>query len=292
MARPPTARWLGVLLGAASCCRAPPASQFPSADAALARMRASYACSRAIQGDAALDYSGPEGRMRGKMMYLGALPEQLRLDLYSPFGVTLSTLTSDGQRFSLLDLRGKEFLEGPANTCNVARFTRVPVPPFALVELLRGEAPVLAHESTGTELKWECDRYRLRIKSQYQAVETIELVPRPSDWDRTFSEQRVRVLAVQVDQYGSPLYRAELRDHAPARMAPAPAGEVGSGPTTSPSGPSCDAEVPRGLRLTVPTGDAVLILRSHELMQNPALDPGVFHQPVPAGVGRRHADCQ
>jgi hypothetical protein len=287
MAGPPITRWFGVLLGAVGCCRAPPASQFPTADAALERMRQSYACSRAIQGDAALDYSGPEGRMRGKVMYLGAMPEQLRLDLYSPFGVTLSTLTSDGQHFSLLDLRGKEFLEGPANTCNVARFTRVPVPPFALVELLRGEAPVLAHEPSATELKWECDRYRLRIKSQYQAVETIELVPRPSDWDRTFGEQRVRVLAVQVDQYGSPLYRAELRDHAPARMAPAPAGEASPA-----SGPPCDAEVPRGLRLTVPTGDAVLILRSHELLHNPALDPGVFRQPVPAGVVRRHSDCQ
>jgi hypothetical protein len=285
MIRPPITRWLGVLLGAAGCCRAPPASQFPSADVALARMRATYACSRAVQGDAALDYSGPEGRMRGKVMYLGALPEQLRLDLYSPFGVTLSTLTSDGRHFSLLDLRNKEFLEGPANTCNVARFTRVPVPPFALVELLRGEAPVLAHDPGGAELKWECDRYRLRIKSQYQAVETIELVPRPSDWDRSYGEQRVRVLAVEVDQYGSPLYRAELRDHAPARMAPVGAGE-------SASGPACDAELPRGVRLSVPSGNAVLILRSHELLHNPALEPGVFRQPVPAGVVRRHADCQ
>jgi hypothetical protein len=254
-------------------------------------MRATYACSRAIQGDAALEYSGPEGRMRGKVMYLGALPEQLRFDLYSPFGVTLSTFTSDGKRFSLLDLRAKEFLEGPANSCNVARFTRVPLPPFALVELMRGEAPVLKHEPAAAELKWDCDRYRIHLKSQYEATELIELVPVPSDWDRNWSEQRVRVLAVEVDQYGSPLYRAELRDHESARTAQPPRGVDGAGSTAPPSGPTCDAELPRALRLTVPDADRVLILRSHELWHNPALEPGVFDQPVPAGVRRSHADC-
>ena len=81
-------------------------------------------------------------------------PDSVRFDVFSPFGVTLSTLTADGRDFALFDMKEKSFLRGPANTCNVARSTQVPVPPFALVQLLRGEAPVLVHEASQASIAW------------------------------------------------------------------------------------------------------------------------------------------
>ena len=99
-----------------ACGRPPPASTFPSASAALDRMRATYACSRGIRGDAKIDYFDDNGRVRGSVLYKSMLPDQLRFDVYSPFGVMLSTLTSDGQNFTLFDLRQKQFLYGPADT--------------------------------------------------------------------------------------------------------------------------------------------------------------------------------
>ena len=126
---------------AAGCHRGPPPSQFPSAADALERMRSTYACSRGIQGEAKIDYFGEQGRVRGNVLYKSMLPRRLRFDVFSPFGVTLSTLTSDGQRFMLFDLREKVMLQGQANTCNVARFTQVPVPPHALAQMFaRGSA--------------------------------------------------------------------------------------------------------------------------------------------------------
>jgi hypothetical protein len=254
-------------------------------------MRATYACSRAVQGDAAIDYFGSDGRIRGKVMYLAALPEALRIDIYSPLGAVLSTLTSDGKEFSLLDLKRKEFLEGPATTCNVARLTHVPVPPFALVQLLRGEAPVLTHDPAALGLSWDCDRYRIRIPSKNGALETIELTPRPSDRDRPWYEQRVRVLMVEVLQGGVPLYRAELRDHQPTLRAKVESLPEDLGGSASPSGPACDAEVPRALRLTVPHTEQVLTLRNHEIVHNPPLDPDSFRQAPPAGTRRVRATC-
>lgn len=279
------------LLGGAACSRAAPPSQFPSAADALERMRATYTCSRAIAGDAKIDYFGEQGRVRGSVLYLAALPEQLRFDVFSPFGVMLSTLTSDGRDFALMDMREKAFLRGPANTCNVSRFTQVPVPPFALVQLLRGEAPVLVHEPSGASLAWESGRYVVRIASRHQASETIELEPSPQDWQLPWQQQRVRVLRVAVEQQGYTLYEAELDDHIAGKMATPRSDPDGLLPAVQPSGPMCRAEVPRTLRLLVPETDQDLVFVNKELTHNPPLAGEPFKQAIPRGVRVRYSAC-
>src|SRR5689334_3956336 len=165
---------LGILaLALSSCGRPPPPSKFPTGDAALERMHATLACGRGVSAEAKLDYIGPGGRLRGNVLYLTEVPERIRLDLFSPFGAVLSTLTSDGQRFSLLDPRAKRFFYGPANACNLARFTQVSLPPAVLVDLLRGDAPVLVHDPRAATVKWDGDRYAVQVASTHGAVERI-----------------------------------------------------------------------------------------------------------------------
>lgn len=280
-----------LLLGLGTgCTRSPPPSQFPTAGDALARMRESHACSRGMQGEAKLEYFGDRGRVRGNVLYMTMLPEQLRFDVFSPFGVTLSTLTSDGHDFSLYDLKEKSFLRGPANTCNVARFTQVPVPPFALAQLLRGEAPVLVHDATQATLAWEGE-YVVRIQSKNAATEEIHLEPTPDDWNRPWREQSVRVLSVRVAQNDMDLYRAFLADHEVATTAAPRKDPEGIDPTIPPSGPVCRAEIPRRLRLETPDTDQELVLRNKEVNHNPPLLPGVFRQDPPRGVTVREARC-
>ena len=102
---------LSLLVG---CARvAPPASAPPSADAALSRMHATFACANALQASAKIDHFGEEGRVRGDLMLFAARPARLRMDVVSPFGVALATLTSDGERFGFADLRDKTFFSGP-----------------------------------------------------------------------------------------------------------------------------------------------------------------------------------
>ncbi|MCA9591857.1 MAG: hypothetical protein KC776_01060 [Myxococcales bacterium] len=283
---------LALLLPAfTGCVRSPPPSQFPTADKALERMHETYACSRGVQGEAKIDYFSDEGRVRGSVLYKAALPEKLRFDVFSPFGVTLSTLTSDGTQFALYDLKEKAFLTGPANACNVARFTRVPVPPFAMAQLLRGEAPVLVHTPQTAQIAWEGGRYVVRIQSKHDAQQEIELEPTDADFNLPWEKQRVRVLGVTVTQQGYDLYHAELADHEPAQTSKPWVDPEGLSPTVMPSGPPCSAEVPRRMRLEVPDTDQDVIFRVKEVVHNPPIDAGTFQQSPRPGVKTRYSAC-
>jgi hypothetical protein len=273
------------------CGRPPPASRFPDAQAALDRMHRTYACSRGVSADAKLDYIGPRGRVRGNVLYLTSVPDRVRLDLSSPFGAMISTLTSDGEKFSLMDLREKRFLYGPANACNLARFTQVSLPPPVLVDLLRGEAPVLVHTASQANVVWESGRYVVRIASKHGASERIELEPLDDDFERPWSEQRVRVLKVEVEQSGVLLYRVGLEDHRTASTAKSRLDPDGIDPPIPPSGPTCSAELPRRIHIEVPVEGHDLVIAVNEIAHNPPLAAGVFSQPKPGGVRAEYSSC-
>ncbi len=253
-------------------------------------MHATYSCSRGVRGDAKLDLFNKQGRVRGNVLYLAMLPDSLSFTVYSPFGVTLSRLTTDGRNFSLFDMKDKQFLYGPANTCNVERFTQVPVPPFALVELLRGEAPVLVHQPSQATIAWK-DPYTIRIQSKHQATEEIQLEPVPDDWNLPWQKQRVRVVEVDVSQQGIELYRALMEDHKASHTARPIVDPEHLTPDVPPSGPVCSAAVPRRVRLEVPGTDQDLILINKEVAHNPPIVQGAFRQKVPGGVQVRYAAC-
>ncbi len=276
---------------AVGCAAPPPASQFPNAQAALDRMRATVACSRGLKSEAKIDYFGDAGRIRGSLLYVVSVPDKLRLDVVSPFGATVSTVTSDGNAFALFDLRQKQFLRGPANACNLGRFTHVPVPPAALVQLLRGEAPVLVHQPTGATIAWEGGEYVVRIASTRSATEEIHLVPVSSDYALPYGSQRLRVTEVRVAQDGVELYRAQLVGHHAAKMSGPRVDPDGLDPPVPPSGPSCEAEVPGRLRLQVPDGNQDVILENVDVSHNPPIAPGLFRQAPPGGVSVSYSAC-
>jgi hypothetical protein len=279
------------LLGLLACHRGPPPSRFPSAELALSKMRESQACSRGVRSEGKLDYYGPNGRLRGSLLYLAVAPESVRLDVYSPFGATLSTLTSDGQRFALFDLQKRTLSEGVANTCNLQRFTQVPLPPHAFVQLLRGESPVLVHAPNAATIDWESGSYVIRVRSRHQAEQEIRLVPRDADYLLPWSQQRLRVLETRVRQAGVELYRVELSGHRRATTAAPLVDPDGLEPPIPPSGPSCDAELPRSFRFVVEAAGHDLALSTSESAHNPPLLPGVFMQSPSPGVRVRESPC-
>jgi hypothetical protein len=279
----------------AGCARpvAAPASAPPSADAALARMHATFACGNALQANGKLDHYGEMGRVRGDVMLFSARPARLRMDIVSPFGVTVATLTSDGDRFSLADLRDKRFLEGPAAPCNIARLTAVPVPGYVLGDLLRGEAPVLKHDAQQTTIAWDPHGYWvLTIPSTRNAQEEIHLAPRPADWSLPWDQQRMRVLDVRVVQEGYELYHARLTDHAGVATAGPREDPDNLAPPLAPSGPVCDAEVPFKVRVEVPDPSADVRLQYDRLFWNPPLPEGTFQQEAPPGMRTEGVDCR
>jgi hypothetical protein len=276
-----------LLLG---CGRAPP-SQFPSARDALERLHATTACARGVSAEAKLDYMGSGGRIKAEVLYISAVPDRVRFDVVSPFGPTLSTLAANGKDFTFSDLRQKQFIHGPANACNLARFTRVPLAPHALGDLLRGDAPVLVHRPEAASIAWEGSRYVLRIDGAHGARQTLEIEPIPDDFERPWREQRIRVLAASVEQLGVPLYAVELDDHAPALTAPARVDPDGLDPPTPPSGPACSVELARRIHFEVPTGDHDLVLALKNAVLNPPLVGSVFEPERPRGLRDVYSPC-
>lgn len=284
-------RWLLVaacLLG----CGSPPPSRFPSADAALERLHATYACARGVSAEAKLDYMGSSGRIRADVLYITQVVDRVRFDVVSPFGATLSTLSANGRNFSFSDLRERQFIHGPANACNLARFTRVPLAPHALGDLLRGDIPVLVHRPEQTRIAWEGDRYVLEIQSTRGASQVLELEPYPDDFERPWGEQRVRALGVSVEQLGVPLYEVELGDHKPFRTAPPQVDPDGLEPPIPPSGPACNVDLARRIRIRVPAGDHDLVLALKSAVLNPPLVSSVFEPARPKGLRDVYSPCE
>lgn len=282
--------WAGALSG---CGAAAPTSRFPTADDAIGRMKATFACVNGVQGTAKIDNFSPQGRIRGDLYLFAVNPDRVRFDVVSPFGATLFTLTSDGDRFEMLDIKEKRFLHGPSSPCNLARLTQVPVPAHALVALLRGEAPVLVHQPAGARISWEKDGfYKLLLQSTRDASEEIHLEIRPEDLEKPWQEQRIRVTDVRVSQRGTDLYHAELKNHQAAKRAEPRTDPDGIDEPIPPSGPACDAELPRSIRMRVPHTEQDVIFQYKEAKWNPPILPGAFEQPVPGGVRKVFVTCE
>lgn len=256
-------------------------------------MKATHACVNGVQGTAKIDHFSPRGRIRGDVYILAVNPARVRFDVVSPFGATLYALTSDGDRFQMLDVKEKQLLHGPASACNLARLTQVPVPGHALVSLLRGEAPVLVHAPSAASIAWDdAGFYRLLITSTREATQEIHLEVRPEDFEKTWSEQRLRVTDVRVTQRGIDLYHAELKNHEPIRTAPPREDPEGIDAPVPPIGGPCDAEIPKSIRMRAPHTEDDVIFQYKDAKWNPPIIQGAFTQPVPGGVTQRYVDCR
>jgi hypothetical protein len=281
-----------LLLAVTGCPKPPPKSEFPTAHDALAQMKQTFACANGIQGDGKIDHFSAQGRVRGEVFLFAVNPARVRIDVVSPFGVMLYTLTSNGTDFQMLDTKAKQFLHGPASACNLARLTQVPVPGHVLVSLLRGEAPLLVHEPSAATIAWDEGHYRIEIPSKHDATQRVDLVIHEDDFDKPWQEQRLRVTQVEVSQRGQILYSAELSNHEVAKTAPPRVDEDGLDPDIPPSGGPCNVEIPRSIHMVVPHQGDDVIFQHKEVAFNPPIPEGAFSQPVPGGVKKVFVNCQ
>jgi len=281
-----------LLATASGCGTPPPPSKMPTARAAVDRVHASQDCGVGIHANAKIDHFGKGGRVRGDLLAFAVWPDRLRMDVVSPFGVTLATLTSDGQKFSLYDLREKRFFYGPASACNIGRLTTVPMPGHVLVSLLRGEAPVLKHDPNDATIAWDSGGYYVvSIKGTNGTEQRIKVAPHPADFNLPWEKQRLRVLDVEVKQQGVVLYHAELSDHKPAPMDKPRVDPDMIDPPIPTSGPTCTADLPRRIHVVVPGKNEDVLFRYETVTWNPPLPEGTFRQPVPPGVYVEQVTC-
>jgi hypothetical protein len=275
-------------------CAGAPLARFSDPKALLQGLRDKTSCSRAVSGEANLFFRGDGRRLSGSVLYLAAAPARVRFDLISPFGATLTTLTADDSRFSLFDLSSKRFYFGPARTCNVSKFTRVPVPPLALVETLRGRPATIVHNSA--EMRFVSPflgtpHYQVELKGPHEARQILHIAVHPDDTAAELGAQRLRYLGSEVSQAGELSYSVQLSRHKKASLRPESRSEDPLDQPLPPSGPACDAELPQRIRFLVPKTGYEVTFDHTEQWHNPPLPSAAFELETPSGVETVFSDC-
>jgi len=121
-----------------------------------------------------VDHFGKAQHIRGKLFLFAQFPKNLRVDLLSPFGNTLSVLTVADGRFAMADYREGVFMEGAAEPCNIARLIKIPLPAEEVIRILIGDSPIIEGTS---EVSWDKKGfYRVEVRDG-ERIQTLEINP-------------------------------------------------------------------------------------------------------------------
>jgi uncharacterized protein DUF4292 len=164
----PRAFALVVALAAMTCGPVPPPKDaYQSAPDLLADLVERRSKVRTFRISGRVDHFGEEHRIQGKTFLFARLPDQLRIELLSPFMSPLTVLTVNNGKFAMNDLREGRYMTGPAEPCNIARLLRIPLPPADIFRILIGLSPLIDGEN---ESSWNsrAGHYEIVIKNQDQ----------------------------------------------------------------------------------------------------------------------------
>ena len=256
---------LAPLFAATACCGPGPVNgpaSLPTADTLLAEIRGRQAQVRSLRGETKLDYMSPEGRTKVTVNLAVARPGRLRFEAENPItGTTEGTLVTDGRSFALLDVRANRFLVGPALACNVARMTRIALPPDDVALILLGSAPLLPHE-----------RAEVGYSRDGGGRDVLTLHLRGGARERVAVSRKSRdvVEADLVDAGGRTVWRLGHEDFR----------SVGG------------VRLPRKTKFVEPKGKADILIRYKDVEANATIPDAVFTLAPPPGIVARLVGCE
>ena len=105
---------------------------------------------RTLQGLARFKVQTPERTVSGTQVVLAETPGRLRAETLSPFGTPLLIMTVSDAELAVLVTGDSRFYQGPPTPENLSRFTRLPLRPGDLVDILLQRPPVVARQSAAT----------------------------------------------------------------------------------------------------------------------------------------------
>ncbi len=280
---------LSALAPLAGCAAiAQPKSVPPSAELALAALRFDRACGVASRAQATLSLVTPTASFRGDAQLLVAVPHSLRLEVQSSFGLALLQLAAERDMVAV-DPRNRVYSEGPNEPCTLQAWLGLPIPTELLVSVLRGSVPVIVHDRS--TVSWTGDGAWSLTFEGNGLTETVRLDVAADRRDAAWTEQGFTVRDAEVRASSRVLWRLEADKHAPAPRAPALVDPDGIDDPVEPSGPACEAALPRRVVLTLPERNATLRLDLHDSAWNPPLLPSSFVLARPEGFRREVLRC-
>lgn len=105
-----------------------------------------------LQGVAKVRVQTAERTVNATQVLLVEKPDRLRAEALSPFGTPLLVMASDGNELGVFLPGDNLFYSGRATPENIGRFTRLPLHPADLVNILLARPPVIAHQRLATFL--------------------------------------------------------------------------------------------------------------------------------------------
>lgn len=272
----------------------PPPSALPNAQSALGRLDATYKDVTGISGTAKIDYLGDKGRVRGDVSVLASGPSRLRFAITADVVGAAGEVASDGFKFQADDKGRGRYIVGAAKPCNIARITQVPLPLEELVPMLWGMRPHIEGPIKCDSLSWSDGHYVLMMSGGGSAMShELHVTPYPEDWDKPWAQQRLRLLGVNTWSSDALVYRVTMKDHEKTKTAKPIVDPDGLNPDVAPSGPVLsDVELPRTIRVEVPSKNSDVIFKYSEAFVNPPLIDSAFNLILKEGVPVEESRCE
>lgn len=233
---------------------------------------------RTLRAEATVEQRGRRGRIRGTVFTFLARPDRVRFDAMTQFGPA-SILTSDGDSFSLTDLRENRFLTGPTCPQNIARLIGMPLPADALVRILFGETPEIA----ATEESIVCSRdgtYRISRRDARGFRQELEFAIRDYDRRAPPEEQRLRLLRAELhNPMGALEWRATYDDYRVVRDP------------RSDASPKMGVAMPFRVNFEDARNRSEVRVRFRSIDLNVAVPETAFWQSPPPGITPEEVSC-
>lgn len=239
----------------------------------LSSQRAAFEGVEAISAEARVDQRGDEGRIRGRVMMFARRPAQVRFDAMSQFG-PVSTLTSDGEVFSLASFRDKRFITGPACPHNVARLLRMPMDGSQVVEFLLGGTALI--EAERRTIAWDEDgHYRIVLHAADGHRQELDVALLEADIEAPLEAQRFRLLRSELrGPDGKSRWRVSYDDYERVEHGGA------------------KISWPFRVHVVQKSSDMDTLIRFKEVTVNPSIPEGVFTQAPSGGLVMEEASCE
>ncbi len=166
-------------------CGSPPRYPITDPSMVLRQIRARDERVRSLRAHGSADQFGAQGRIRGEVFVFVSRPS-LRVDTRA-FGNTVSTIVTDGRRFSMADFRGGNFFIGRARPCVAAQLLGIPLEAAEVVSMLAGGPPLIEGDS---RIRWDDGHYVLDITGASGNAESLELTITSEEHDSARPEQQ------------------------------------------------------------------------------------------------------
>ncbi|MCA9564694.1 MAG: DUF4292 domain-containing protein [Myxococcales bacterium] len=129
-----------------------------------------------------------DGELRGanfRQVVLVREPQDIHVQILSPFGQSLQTLHCNGERLSLYDLEQQIYYFGDATPQNLSRLLPFYMTPADVVRVLTGGPPLeqFGEDTSAYELSWDTEAglYQLTVPLRHEPG-SLQLGVRHGDW--------------------------------------------------------------------------------------------------------------